>query len=742
MLILKLAFKELKRRKIETLVIILLMTIASTLYMGISALNYSIDRMVKSYTRDCYGDVLLLGYIPLTTDTLIRGNWVIEKAGFAIIPSVGTSGNKTYPLLLAYSNSIYQPNVTLGGIKAKPIAKGEALLVMEGRGPLRIGMTLTVRPLITFEEIKPFKVKIVGTVLGGLPLPAGPVLILSPKDGERLLEAFGGYTVYIVKSKLNKEETIRKLINAVKEAGGFVGFIFTSDKLYFYPGKDALLLSANTIKSISMWAWIMSTVVILLIAVSTIERNVREMALLKVLGTDSKQVLRYLIYVWGARGLAALIVSMLASWYFTNLALQAVLNYPKFEMYKEFLRVTMDVNALAVGSLMIIITSILAILLSFIILKRMNVVEAIYFYGMKLRLVIRGKLALAYALSYVRSYPIRALTATLAFSLAISVVMMPLSVIYSLGNLHVEPKGVTTIVLRIPIISPGVDTLWNLARKDLRNPSLWYENLYGSTGFVAKVNGKPIIVDVCLRGACWREYTPKGDKVAVTSLFAHIFNVKVGDKIRLSIITTEGKKEKLTVTVGYIKNEPIYPPKILVNYSQFKLLGLAMRHVFVIKGEGNALKIQRDLIESLYAAVSKSAKEMKTELKEKIALLTRMMVGVIGVTALLFSLSIPSFVVADESTRARLLKQLKLLGFDSITIFKSALMKWSVITIPALLLYLLVFKDLIEVTLIEKIREVYLVTPSFPDFYAIMLAVLAIILASITETAYFKSSHP
>ncbi len=742
MLILKLAIKELKRRKVETLVIVLLMTIASTLYMGISTLNYSIDEMVRNYARDCYGDVLILGYIPLATDSLVRGNWVIEKAGFAIIPSVGSTSKETYPLLLAYSRAIYQRNITLGGIKAKPIARGEALLVKEGKGPLKVGMTLTVRPLITFEEIQPFKVRIVGTVLGGLPLPAGPVLILSPKDGERLLEAFGGYTVYIVKSKLNKEETIKRLVSAVKEAGGFVGFIFTSDKLYFYPGKDASLLSANTIKSISTWVWIMSTIIILLIAVSTIERNVREMALLKVLGTDSKQTLRYLLYVWGLRGFFAFVISVLLSWYFANLALQVVLNYPKFEMYKEFMKIALDMNAMAIGALMIAITSILAILLSFAILRKMNVVEAIYFYGMKLRLIIKGNLALAYALSYLRSYPVRALTAILAFSLAISVVMMPLSVIDSLSTLHINVKGVTTIVLRIPIISPGVETLWNIAKKDLRNPSLWYENLYGSTGFVARVNGKPVMVDVCLRGACWSDFVPKGDKIMVSSLFAHVFGVKVGDKIKLTIKTTEGKEKTFTFTVGYIKDDPLYPPRIMVSYFQVKSIGFTLRHVFVIKGEGNALRIQRDLIESLYAAVSKSASELKSELREKIGLLSQMMVGVIGITALLFSLSIPSFVVADESTRARLLKQLKLLGFDSLTIMKASLVKWTTITIPALLLYLLILKNLIEITLIERIREVYLVTPKFPDAFALILALIALVLASITETLYFKTSRP
>jgi hypothetical protein len=119
-----------------------------------------------------------------------------------------------------------------------------------------------------------------------------------------------------------------------------------------------------------------------------------------------------------------------------------------------------------------------------------------------------------------------------------------------------------------------------------------------------------------------------------------------------------------------------------------------------------------------------------------------MMAGVIGITALLFSLSIPSFVVADESTRARLIRQLKLLGFDSMTILKSAIVKWSIITLPALVLYLVFLKNLIDYTLMEKIREVYLVKSSFPDVYALLLSLLALLTASITEAIYFKKTKP
>ncbi len=763
----KSAIRSSLKNKIEFIAIVALVVFSLSLYATASITYTSTDSLFKSYLTKSYGDVLIVGYIPKDFDLIAAHMKSLkDHTGFAVVPAYGVLKNgKTVPLLLGYSEAAYRNNTMLGGFKAKPLKEGQALLLRQGAIFLHPGEKLSVYLSISINPItKPFNLTIVGYAEGGLPLPAGPVVFLSKPDGERLLEEFGGYTVYsfILKNPSQADTFIKKVTKVIKEIGGYVGFVYNTRKdLLFYPGQTVILESSNALKFISMVSWIVASIVVVAIAAIYIERNIREIASLRVVGTSWLDLAKYLTILWGTRLYVGLVLSIIVGYVIATYSIHTVLSHPRLQPLLNFLHIVIPSSCILFLFGITTITLTLSVLISLIVIKKLRMTETLYFYGLKLRIKEESSLpfSLMLAASELRSVLWRSLAAILIISITIGLLVLPYSLGASLEKVSI-PKGfdVKVTFLIIPRISPSIDFAINMLSKELSNTkasSLWLENLYGSVGMRAELithnKDVPVYVHSCLmqfKGSCWEampkllagKWPSKANELAISLYTSNLLHLKIGDVVKVKrIILGRTYIDKLKI-VG-IYDSTTFPPSVVL--PKELVPSIHSLKVFVVRiitknSEKVALSIQNDLISSGYAAVSLTWKAYINEVYNSLKYIAKSIRDTILSSFAVVTLSITAFALSDVSTRKKILALLKAIGLTSLDYFTAVLSKWYVLALVSLPITSLLSYSIAKIG-ISILSQVYLIQELYMPKWFIILIFIIPLYISLIVALYFKA---
>ncbi|UXD22377.1 hypothetical protein IPA_04050 [Ignicoccus pacificus DSM 13166] len=759
----KAAFRSSLRNVAEFIAIVALIAFSLSLYITASVTYASTSNLFKNYLRESYGDVLVVGYIPKEMDNLASHlSWVKDYAGFAVVPGYGvTKSGKTYPLLLGYTDAAYRNNTLLGGFKAKPLKEGQALLLRQGSSFLHPGMHLTIYLAITVSGAPtPFNETIVGYAEGGLPLPAGPVVFLSPPDGRRLVNDFGGYTVYsfILKKELPENKVVPLVERIVKEVGGYIGFVYYTKKdLIYYPGQDVIAESSNALKYVSLVSWLVATVIIVIISIIYIEKNIKELGTLRVIGTTKGDLAKYLLVLWGLRIYLGLIAAIVVGYVVAIYAIHSVLSHPRLQPLLMFLHIVVPAKAVITLLGLSTATLILSVVISLAVLSRLRISEALTFYGLKLRIKEESSLpfSLMLAVSELRSVLWRSLATVLIVALTVSLLVLPFAIGDSLTSIHVA-KGfdVKVTFLIIPRISPPLQTaLSTLDFHKATSASLWLESLYGSVGMRSEidVNGKihNVYTYSCLmalKGSCWeamppllKGHWPRGDhEIAISLLASKLFNLKVGDVITL-YRHYRNKDFVDKVKVVGIYDETVYPPSIVIPRNLAPPINTLK--VFVIRvttqhPDALALDFQNTLISEGYAAVSMTWKAYAKELSNSLKFIATSVKNTIFNSFVVVALGSTAFALSDVSTRKKLLALFKAIGLTTKDYFVTTVTKWyviAIVAIPLTTLMLISFADY-GCYLLSKIY--YIQQVKIPLWYLALIVIIPIAIGFVVAGYY------
>jgi len=760
-LMVKIGLKVARKRALETLAISLMVAFALSLYASASVLRATLLPLFGNYLRMSYGDVIVIGYIPYQVDRLFSTYaWVEDFTGYAVVPSYGSDGNRTFPLLLGYTEAAYRKDTLLGGFKAPPLRKGEAVLLREGSSFLRPGMTLEVYPMITLRPVEPFRETIVGYAEGGLPLPAGPVLFLNEEEGKRLVLDFGGYTVYSVslKEDVDGSEALDRVLNALKKVNSFIALTFYSkDDLLFYPGEDVILETSNVLQFLSTVSWSVVTVVLMVIAILYIERNVREVASLRALGASKRDMGQYLLALWGTRIFVGAVLALVIGYLFAVHAVEAALSHPRLQPLKGFVRFNLYASDILIIMMLALLTTLLTVAVSMLVISRMNVVEALRFYGIRIKLKVESSLPfnVMVALSEIRSVLWRASAALVLLSLSLSLIVVPLILGESLKTLE-YPKSfdVSVTFLRIPRISPPVPFVLEQLKESnhTKSLSLWIENLYGSVNFKATIekDGRKMSVFAtscveALKGSCadvgpkiLQGRRPKGLEIAVSDLLSNIMNIKVNDTVRLIVTAKEGTWT-YDVRVSGIMADPAFPPSIMLpkellpkkEYNVFTVYATADDQVLAAK------ELQGILIGNAYAAGSTTWESFKNNLKMNINFVATSVTLTTLINFSIIILALLTFTFSDVVIKSKLLAILKALGATSLDYYVASFVRWGLVALLASVLTPLLSYSL-SIVGISVLSQIYLIKRIVIDWNIFLLPLLSVPLLALLDSVWFR----
>ncbi len=742
MLMLKLGAKSSFKNKLEFIAMMAVIGLPLALYIIAGSTSSSLNNIFKSYLVNCYGDVIAIGYIPLDVDHICAHMSIVKDyTGYLVVPSYAIANNgKTYPLLLGYTEAAYRNNTMLGGFKVPPLKPGEAVLLRGYSSFIKVGMRLTVYPAITLNKEVKFNLTVVGYAEGALPLPAGPVLFLSKSDGKRLLEAFGGYTVYslVFKKKLDEKEALQIARRIFKEAGGYIAFLFYSRKdILFYPGQDVILSSESSLKFLSISSWMIVTVIVIIIALVLIEKNLREIATIRSLGASTRDLFKYLLSFWLVRSFAGFTLALIIGYIITFQVVTTMLAHPRLQILKPFIHLTLDPKSVAMTFTMSLTTAILATIASLFLLRRLNLMEAMRFYGIKFFLKFESELppSVMIAISEIKGLPWKSLGAILILALGSAAVLIPTQIAQDLGKLRIpQYYDVELTVLRIPKISlPLQFVLPQLTSiKGIKDITIWLSNLYGSVNFkIALSNGDKVVYVkgftciMALKGSCLNNIPPliKGrypkssNEIMISNLLASILHVNVGDILSIKIDTLSHEiKEKVKV-VG-IYDWPLYPPSIIFEKGLLKGIDINEYKTYIIYANVNgnpntiAEKLQNVFVSNAYAAASKTWEGFYRHELNNLNHLVTSLVMAMAISFSVVALSSLMYSFAEIVTRTKIFALLKSIGFDSNYFAKVVIVKWSSIALISIIILPLVIYPLYELGW-NVIAQVYLIPKEY-----------------------------
>ena len=764
----KIGLKSAVKRKWETLAISLMLAFSLGLYVTSSILKSSLLPLFSNYLRMSYGDIIVLGYIPYYADALFsNASFVKDFTGYAVVPSYGYYHNQTIPLLLGFTEAAYRNNTLLGGFKAPPLKPGQAVLLRESASFLKPNMELKVYPMVTIRPVKPFKEKIVGYAEGGLPLPAGPVLFLNKDDGEELVKEFGGYTVYsvILRDDLTRKAALRKTMDLLKEAGAYVALTFYTKKdLLFYPGEDVILETSNVLKFLSNITWIVVTAIIIIVAILYVERNVREIAGLRALGASSWDMAQYLLSLWGSRALLGTALAFLIGYAIAVQAINAALSHPRLQPLKAFVHISTNSADVGYVVAMALVTVVLTVLVSLLVIARMNVAEAMRFYGLKVKLDVESFLPFnaMIAVSEVRSVLWRSLAGMVLLSLTLSLIVIP----YTLGNSlrSIEyPKSfdVSVTFLRIPKISPPVPFLIEQLRdvNGTKSLSIWVENLYGSVNFKSFIrhDGKwiPVYAMSCveaLKGKCTdvgprliKGKYPSGNEIAVSNLLANELGLEPNQTLKI-MIQSHNVTRVYEVKVSGIVADPVFPPTIILPRSLLpkKLYNVMVVYALTDNETAVAKELQGIMIGNAYAAASLTWKSYYSNLLTNLNFVARSVTMTTFISLSIIVLAVLTFTFSDTVIKSKFLATLKALGSTTRDYYITSLTRWLIIAVLASLLTPVV-SYAASAWGVRVLSEVYLVKVPRLGAWMLILPLLTPPVLALVDSLWFKrievSSH-
>ncbi|ABU82445.1 ABC transporter permease [Ignicoccus hospitalis] len=740
---LKVGIKTARKKAVETLVISLMVAFSLSMYVTSQVLKDTLLPLFSNYLTMSYGDIVVLGYIPYYVDEIMKNlSWVKDFTGYAVVPSYGECCNSTVPLLLGYSEAAYRNDTLLGGFKAPNLRQGEAVLLKGSAEFVKPGMVLRVYPVVTLNPVEPFVEKVVGYAEGGLPLPAGPVLFLNEEDGERLKREFGGYTVYSVVT--DDPDGAKKVKEVIKDVGGFVALVFDSKRdLLFYPGEDVILESSNVLEVMSEISWAVVTIVLLIVSVIYIERNVREVATLRSIGASLKDMTLYLSGVWGSRVFLGTLLALLFGTAVAISSVNVALSHPRLEPLKAFVTLTVSPKTVLAVFAMSALTTVLTILTSIIAISKMNLVEALRFYGLKVRLSMESSLPfrVMIAVSENKAATWRFLAAVVLLSLTLSLITIPTLIKEGLTKVEV-PKyyDVAVTFLKIPKISPPVGYVLPQLEglKGYSSMSVWVESLYGSVNFKVKIvkDGEevPVYGKACLqalKGSCWDlaprlvagKYPGRGE-IAVSDLLAHEMGLKVGDIVKVEV-ESKGVKRAFEVKVSGIFSYPMFPPTVILPKAYLPAREYSVMVIYV-SGSPEleiAKEVHATFVSNAYAATSLTWTEFERELRDNLrqVALSTSLTTLLGTSIVVLALATFSF--SDVVLKSRFLALLKSLGLTSKEYLTVSLTKWGLVAAAALIPSLLV-EETVGAYVAGRLSEVYLI-PHEADWRLEALLLLA-----------------
>jgi len=762
--LIKAALRSVTRNKVEFLALTLLIAFSLSLYITASITFVSADKLFSNYLRESYGDILIVGYIPQEFDTVVNSlSWIKDHTGFAVVPAYGIikgDSKELIPILLGYTEAAYRNNTLLGGFKAKGLRSGEALLLRQGALFLKPGMELMV--YTTINPTGPplnFNLTIIGYAEGGLPLPAGPVLFLSKTDGEKLVDSFGGYTVYsiILKNDSNIRKKAFMLETLVRKIGGYVGFTFISkEDLLFYPGQSIILESTNALKFMSLVSWFVATIIIIILSIVYIEKNVREIGTLEAIGAEKWSLAKYLTTVWGVKLYSGFILSIIIGYLVAVYALNTVLSHPRLVPLRNFLEIIVPLGDVFFMFALATATLFLSVTVSILALRKMRLIEALNFYGLRLHIKAESSLpfTIMLAFSELRSVVWRALAAMVILSLTTTLLTLPYSIGDSLGSVSTSKSfDVKVTFLIIPRISPPLNYALHLIENmNVKDLSLWFENLYGSVGmttFLVKNDVKePVYAYSCLKvfkGSCKDTFYrfiegkwPSKNEVAISLLLSKSLNIKVGDKIML-IRIIKGKLYENKVRVSGIYDSTIFPPSVLLPRDMVPQV--SKLKVFVIRAltndpEAMAMKFQGKLISNGYAAISTTWKNYLNELRGSLRYISKSIKDTILNSFMVVVLGSLAFALSDASTRKKLLALLRTIGLTTTDYSLTILTRWyvlAVISVPLTMFAIWSLTNLGD----RLLSRVYLIQYIYiPLWFLEILFILPLLIGAVTALYY------
>ncbi len=742
MLMLKLGAKSSLKNKWEFVAIALVIGLPLALYIIAGSTSRTLNGVFKSYLVNCYGDVIAIGYIPLRVDQVCSNISILKDfTGYLVVPSYAVSSNgKTYPLLLGYTEAAYRNDTLLGGFKVPNLKPGEAVLLRGYSTFIKPGVKLTVYPAITINKEVRFNLTVVGYAEGALPLPAGPVLFLSKEDGKKLLNAFGGYTVYslVFKKKVNEKEALKIAREIFERAGGYIAFLFYSKKdLLFYPGQDVILSSESVLKFLSISSWIIATIIVIIISLAIIEKNLREIATIRSLGASTRELFSYLLSFWVSRSLIGFTIALILGYLVTEQVITTMLAHPRLRVLKPFIHITLDPSSIMLTLIMSLTTALLATLASLLLLRKIKLMEAMRFYGIKLFLKFESELppSVLIALSEIKGLPWKGLGAVLILALGSSAVLIPIQIAHDLEALKLPHYyDVELTVLRIPKISLPLEFVLPQVQsmKGIKDLSIWLANLYGSVNFkiLLSKDSKSMYVKgfTCieaLKGSCLNNAPPlitgryprSAKEIAVSNLLAHVMNIRIGDEVNVRIDTLNRVIREKVKVVG-IYDWPIYPPSIIFNKLLLKGVDLERYKTYVIFANvhGNAdilaEKLQSVFVTNAYAAASKTWKGFYVHELNNINHLISSLIMAMAISFSVVALSSLMYTFAEIVTRTKIFALLKSIGFDSNYFAKVMSVKWLVIAFLSTLLLPLIAYPLYELAW-GVVSKVYLIPKEY-----------------------------
>ncbi len=407
------------RRKIETIVIVFLLSIAVGMYAMIDLDLYNFVNYIKYSIRDTIGYANFIGLFNNTVVNKIRMMPGVESvkafyywSGYTYI-SIGGNKTRLGVALLQYDER--GESISILVTRGRPPANnGEAVLYhhfsVTPPPELELGKNVTVYSVDINGSLKKLCFTIVGEATGPINF-GGDVALFIPRNVLKNVTR-GRYTWISVYGSVYTDEAVGKLADEVLEylnKSGIELYSYMVNRPSDNPVKSVFEGVADMIKMLLYTAIAIIAVLSAASSISLIERNTRLIGVLKAVGATKRQVFLLYSIPWLARGAIGLALGLAISPFIAEKMLYLFI--PNASIILNFFLTkygfTVDPYTLAWSGIVCGATILVASLVPGAIASRIRVVEAIRFTGLKPRrtLGFSGSLMLRLSLRNLFSRP-------------------------------------------------------------------------------------------------------------------------------------------------------------------------------------------------------------------------------------------------------------------------------------------------------------------------------------------------
>ncbi|BEP17907.1 hypothetical protein PYJP_12590 [Pyrofollis japonicus] len=539
-MLIKASWRAVSRRKLESFAVIMVLFVGVVGLASIKlAASYSLSLAGKAWVYEV-GSVVVEGHIPYSVLDKVRGIEGVERA--KLIMAVDTIGyfdstpisitlvynpDDSYPMSYYISKGV--PGVLEYVTNSQPITRPGDIVVVSGLGSIRI------------TGIAKGIVSVSGT---DITLFVNESLIEKAKGRKEQI-------LFIVAPGTDPSKIASEIENLVRSEGGSIRTVFVQSGRS-NPATAPLKSMANSLEIFTGIALVIAGFLIAGSEASLLERNVREIGVLKALGFSKGSVILYYAgynMIRGAIGVAAgLTASVPVAEKLVSMGAREAQGSQVMELLMQKYPFTIDWGTLGETGLIALALILAATVLPPMLAYQVPTGQALRFTGLtggiiKLKSLHGGKLLLVYSLRRMASRPW--FSAFLVLFLAVSWGATA-SIPMSLRGLNIIKEEIKGYGFDGKLLFAASSTrLDDVVDKALSAPSVKSIEVWDFSWRRAKINGKEVSLMSCIVGnwslgprllsGRWPQH--RGE-AAITVTVSEEFGIGIGDVITLN--TTRG----------------------------------------------------------------------------------------------------------------------------------------------------------------------------------------------------------